>query len=281
METRKWKRDTCNPSRRRKRYCYSQKNLLKIRNAWNRREPRKIHATEYDDLWNQLRNHIHNCNHESCWLKQPFMRGKVDDDIKDSFAPMQPREWIKNKVEWLSSTDILDVMTQYEKTYKHFDFLGPSPIDYREVVLGQCVWDELCKFDLHKMLQRGKTQIGIVFNLDTHDKSGSHWVAMFIDVPHRGIYYFDSTGDAMPLYLNQFVTTIMEQGKKMNMHFRFKQNHPKEHQQGGTECGIYVLYFIVNMIHHGNFKMFNSRNHTIPDKMMEELRDDFFNENKN
>ena len=209
------------------------------------------------------------------------MQGKVDEDIKDSFAPMQPREWIKNKVEWLSSTEILDVMTQYEKSYKHFDFLGPSPIDYREEDMGGCVWEELCRFDLHNMIKRGKTKIGIVFNLDTHDKPGSHWVAMFIDVRHRGIYYFDSTGDAMPTYLNQFVTTIMNQGKKLNMHFHFRQNHPKEHQQGSTECGIYVLYFIVHMIHHGNFKMFNSKNHTIPDKMMEELRDDFFNENKN
>ena len=174
-------------------------------------------------------------------------------------------------------------MKQYEKSYPEFVFLGPSPIDYAEKsskFSDRCVWEELCKFDLGKLIKEHKTKIGIVFNLDKHDQPGSHWVAMYVDIRKKMIYFFDSTGASIPKYLNKLVNTFMEQGKKYNILFKFQQNHPKEHQRGGTECGIYVLYFIVNMIHHGNFKKFNSSDTTIPDKMMQNLRNHFFNENK-
>jgi hypothetical protein len=69
------------------------------------------------------------CNKESCWLKQKFTAGKVDD-LKESFAPESPEEWKSNPNEWLSSMDINKVMKQYEKAYKCFEFIGPSPIDY-------------------------------------------------------------------------------------------------------------------------------------------------------
>ena len=43
-------------------------------------------------------------------------------------------------------------MNQYEKTYKSFEFLGPSPIDYdKHLAYGECVWEELCEFSLKKL----------------------------------------------------------------------------------------------------------------------------------
>ena len=37
-------------------------------------------------------------------------------------------------------------MRQYEKAYKCFTFLGPSPIDYdTRKLYGQCIWQELCQ----------------------------------------------------------------------------------------------------------------------------------------
>ena len=48
-------------------------------------------------------------------------------------------------------------MKQYEKTYKSFDFLGPSPIDYDyKMLYDECVWEELCKFNLKNMIMKGK-----------------------------------------------------------------------------------------------------------------------------
>ena len=40
--------------------------------------------------------------------------------MMQSFAPEAPKSWNKNPNEWLSSTDILKVMKQYEKAYRCF-----------------------------------------------------------------------------------------------------------------------------------------------------------------
>ena len=98
------------------------------------------------------------CEKESCWLKQKLFDENIALDVKDNtFAPKAPEEWGKNPDEWLSSVEIMQVMKQYEKTYKCFEFIGPSPIDYDEhLSYGECVWEELCKFNLQNNIQRGK-----------------------------------------------------------------------------------------------------------------------------
>ena len=81
-------------------------------------------------------------------------------------------------------------MKQYEKKYPKFDFIGPSPIDYdKHLAYGECVWEELCEFSLKKSLSEGKTQIGIIFNLDKHNEDGSHWIAMYINADKKHIYF--------------------------------------------------------------------------------------------
>ena len=37
-------------------------------------------------------------------------------------------------------------------------------------------------------------KIGIIFNTDPHNKSGSHWISLFIDVKKKIICFFDSVG---------------------------------------------------------------------------------------
>ena len=91
-------------------------------------------------------------------------------------------------------------VNQYEKKYKCFHFIGPSPIDYDSKIAGnKCVWEELCKFDLEKQIEKGKNKIGIIFNLDKHYQSGSHWVSLFVDLRDKKkptIEYFNSSGNA-------------------------------------------------------------------------------------
>lgn len=110
--------------------------------------------------------------------------------MEDSFAPVSPPEWKKNPHEWLSSIDINDVMKQYEKAYNSFDFIGPSPIDFdTRKMYGECVWDELCNFNLKEQIKNGKTKIGIIFNTDPHNKSGQHWISMFINIKKKRKYF--------------------------------------------------------------------------------------------
>jgi hypothetical protein len=169
-------------------------------------------------------------------------------------------------------------MNQYEKKYKCFEFIGPSPIDYdTQVMYGECVWDELCKFDLKEQIKKGKTKIGIIFNLDPHYKGGSHWVSLFMNIKKGTIFYFDSAGDDIPKQITKFVNNVIDQGKKNDIFFVFDKNYPVEHQYGNTECGVYSLYFIVHMLEDkitGHYL----KTHILKDSYIEKFRDIYFND---
>jgi hypothetical protein len=218
------------------------------------------------------------CNKESCWLKQNFMDIKTKNELTESFAPVSPEEWKKNPNEWLSSVDIMKVMKQYERAYKCFDFIGPSPIDFdTKMLYGECVWDELCNFSLYEQIKKGKTKIGIIFNTDPHNKPGQHWISMFINIKKKKIFFFDSVGDKAPKEIMMLINRIIKQGKKLNMNIKFDQNHPVEHQYGDTECGIYSLFFISHMLE-DKFTEHYMKTHILKDDYMQKFRKVYFNE---
>ena len=183
----------------------------------------------------------------------------------------------KNPYEWLSSVDIQNVMKQYENTYKCFEFIGPSPIDFDEhKMYGECVWEELCKFNLIKEIKRGKTKIGIIFNTDPHTKSGAHWIALFINTKTKKIIYMDSYGDKPPKQINDLVKRIQEQSEKLGEKYEYFKTNMR-HQYSNSECGMYCLYFIINSLKDKPWTFFN--NHRISDKKMKKLRKIYFNVN--
>lgn len=272
------KNEVCGPNSSKKYTCYSSESLHKLKELWNKRHPdAKITATEDKKIWDSLRKNMENiCDSESCWLRQHFSKHNLSNELKYyTFAPKAPKEWKKNINEWLSSVDIENVMKQYEDKYPQFAFLGPSPIDFdAQKMYGECVWEELCHFNLMDMLKKHKKKIGVVFNLDEHWKDGSHWVSLFIDVPTKQICYFDSGGDDVPKEVTKFVKRIQHQGKELGIDFKFHKNYPFEHQMEDTECGIYCIYFIVSMIQNPNFKRFKDKR--ITDKEMEKYRHVYF-----
>ena len=54
----------------------------------------------------------------------------------------------------------------------HFEFIGPSFIDFNETEHGTCIDEEVCNFDLSEKMKDKKSKIGIIFNLDKHNMSG-------------------------------------------------------------------------------------------------------------
>jgi hypothetical protein len=211
------------------------------------------------------------------------VNSKISKEIKNSsFAPEAPSDWKKNPNEWLSSVDILNVMKQYEKAYPCFDFIGPSPIDYdTHKLYGECVWEELCHFNLAKEIKNGRFKIGVIFNLDPHYKGGSHWVSLYINIKRGQIFYFDSAGDPIPRQIMKFVKMVQKQGAELTsgkkIHFKFDQNYPVEHQYGNTECGIYSLYFIVHMLEDKHTAEY-FKTHIMKDEYMEKFRKVYFNQ---
>jgi len=271
----------CSPGVSNKFTCYSNDDLYKLRDMWNSRHPDKpIRTNNNLKIWNTLKNYYATiCNKESCWVRQMTKDPKLEKELLDAFAPESPKEWKTNPNEWLSSIDILKVMNQYEKKYKCFDFLGPSPIDYdTHKLYGECVWEELCHFDLAKQIKKGHTKIGVIFNLDPHYKGGSHWVSLFINVKKKTIFYFDSAGDKIPNQIKKFADEVTKQGKKLSIHFVFDQNYPVEHQYGNTECGIYSIFFITHMLE-DKITSHYLKTHILKDKYMEKFRNIFYNKN--
>jgi hypothetical protein len=261
---------------------YSNKSLYKLRDLWNARHPDvKITTNSQKEIHEQISKHLSGvCNKESCLLKQKSQFGKVDSDVADSFAPESPPEWKKNPNTWLSSVDIINVMKQYEKAYKCFDFIGPSPIDFdTKKLYGECVWDELCKLSVKEQLKSGKTKIGIIFNTDPHNKPGEHWISMFINIKKKKIFFFDSTGEAAPKQIKDLVNRIIDEGRNINpkINFEFDSNEGTEHQYGNTECGIYSLFFIVHMLE-DKFTSNYLKTHILKDKYMENFRKIYFND---
>jgi len=261
--------------------CYSDEDLHKLRDLWNARHPdRPIQTNDSKEIWQTIKSYYQTtCNKESCWIKQMVKNPKLEKELMDSFAPESPDDWKKNPNEWLSSVDIMQVMSQYEKKYKCFDFMGPSPIDYdTHKLYGECVWEELCHFNLADQIKNGKTKIGIIFNTDPHYKGGSHWISMFINIKKGTIFFFDSAGDKIPDQIMKFVNNVIEQGHSLDkrIDFEFDQNHPVEHQYGNTECGIYSLFFIVHMLE-DKITSHYLKTHILKDDYMENFRKVYFN----
>ena len=264
--------------------CYNDKELHKLRDLWNARHPDNLIKTNNNkEIWVSLKNNYQSiCNKESCWIKQLVGSKNIKEnkELFDSFAPESPKIWKKKPNEWLSSLDITKVMSQYEKSYPCFEFIGPSPIDYdTRKMYGECVWEELCHFNLQHQISNKKTKIGIIFNLDPHYKNGSHWISLFINIKKKTIYYFDSNGETSPEQIKKFVNNVISQGKKLNppIDFKYDENHPVQHQYSNTECGIYSLYFIIHMLEdkiNGHYL----KHHILQDKYIEKYRKIFYND---
>ena len=267
--------------------CYTDQQLSEMRDLWNSRHPdAKITETDSKEIWKRLRDNMSNvCNRETCWLKQKFVKSEVGKKfLQHSFAPKSPDVWKKNPTEWLTSVDISNVMKQYEKAYPSFEFIGPSPIDFDTHITNtrsqdgrkkECVWQELCEFELFDYVRKGKKKIGIIFNLDPHYLDGSHWVALFVDVAKKSIFYFDSNGESAPDEVMRLVKKIKTQGKKQNIRFKFDSNQGIEHQLKNTECGIYCLYFIIQLTK-GTKKAEYFKTNIIRDDVMQKLRKIYF-----
>ena len=259
--------------------CYSNESLMKLKSMWNARHPDvMINSNEPREIWEALKRHLKNvCNKESCWLKQKFASDGVDKEMLNyTFAPKSPDDWKKNPNEWLNSIDIENVMKQYEKEFPFFDFIGATPIDFDSPKMyGECVWEELCHFDLNISIRNGKKKIGFIFNTDPHYLSGSHWISMFVDLSRKFIFFFDSTGNAPPKEVKRLIKTITQQAKSVGINLRYIQNN-KHHQKKPTECGMYSLFMIINLLRE-NMKPEDFITDIFPDEEMQKFRHRYFN----
>ena len=145
-----------------------------------------------------------------------------------------------------------------------------------KVGFGQCVIDELCKISLKSLLDKGKKQIGVVFNLDKHTQSGSHWVAMHCSLDNPGfgeIYYWDSYGIKPNPEVVVLMNRLKTQGGVLGYNMQMKINNIR-HQYKNSECGVYCIYFLTSLLEGKKFEEIIKN--IISDDKMNAKRKDFF-----
>ena len=264
--------------------CFTIDALRKIATKWNETHPQmKIDFTTITTgktLWNAINNVMkYKCNDELCWLKQEFIKDSyLQKELLKNFKPFMPKTWTENPREWLNTIDIRDVMNQYEIKYPDFEFIGPVPMDFdTKVGFGECVVDELCKINVDELMKKGKTKIGVIFNLDKHTQSGSHWVAMNCDINRGEICYWDSYGIKPNPEVVVLMNRLKEQAYKLNKKLEIKINKVR-HQYKNSECGMYCIYFITSLLDGKTFETVVKN--IVDDDTMNNKRNDFFNKQK-
>lgn len=263
----------CHPKIKGK-FCITSNTVKKMKTIWNNKNTRKILHNNNDEILKDLIQLNNKCNDDMCLLK--FFFNSRDNELSEelkNYAPHAPLKWNKNIHTWLNSKDIRSKLNQYEEVYKGFKFIGPSPVDwFVKVNYNRCVCNNLCNLDLDKELNNNIEKIGIVFNLDPHYKKGSHWVVLFIKLREKEFYYFDSTGYRCPIRIKKLYHKLNKDNS-----YKFYSNFDVVHQKNNSECGIYVIYFILDMLKNDDFEKFSNKKHLIRDNVMTEHRFLYFN----
>lgn len=222
----------------------------------------KINCNENDSDCYEKKLLEYNCKDALCLLKKEFLNSQDDnilDIIRTKHKPIQPTKWKKcNSKEkhkchytWLTNFDIQNVMFHYEKKFKNFHFLGIFMIDFDVVnrnLSGQNI--DLNKLNFDDYNNKGINHLGIIFNTDTSDGTGIHWVSMIIfwnRITKIGeINFFDSAGEQ-----HQIPNTILYLMKNLQSNHISKGYHfvchinKMNHQTMDSECGVYSVYSII------------------------------------
>lgn len=257
--------------------CYSKDDLLLLINLYNRKNKNNtivVKNKSKKQLWKALNEKLKSeCNQEWCWLEQNFVPDPYAKVLKnETFRPEKPKGWKRNPYMWLNTIDIRNVMKQYEKKYPSFVFIGPVPSDCPSGIT--CA---LSNFKVDVLVNKlNKTKLGVIFNLDPHNKPGSHWVGMFSDFNEPSISYFDSVGLPPPKSIKNFLTNLKssietywlkDKQKKVNVPIYVNET---QFQFGSSECGVFSMFFIIDHLRGKGVEV--QKPHKVTDKKMNQLR---------
>lgn len=190
------------------------------------------------DLWNSLKQVLADIPEEK-WLNSKYA--------------FKPKSLYKGRWKWLSNFDIEKVLDQYSANNKNFEFQGVFSSDYFQLFP-----------EKKKMLQPNAKTKGMVFNLDTHDMPGSHWVSLISTI--YTIEYFDSNGDTLPKNLLKVV--------KEKLGTRKLKINKNQHQIKDGVCGLYSINFLIARMLGVSFEEFSLKK--FDDRVVDDMRNVYF-----
>jgi len=210
-----------------------------------------------------------NCSTQKCWGTQEFIN-KMDKIARTEYRKYTHRpNSPQGQFTWLSTTNIDDVIRQYEKNHKDFKYFGAVPMDF--ATLTQY---EISEVNYKQLYDSGIRRLGIVFNLDKSGQPGSHWVSMFSDFNKGQIYYFDSVGKEPTPEVRDLMNLQVRFLKSIGMKNIKTGYNEVPHQKKNTECGVYSIYFILEMLKGKRFEDIN--NTRISDEEINKYREKYF-----
>ena len=277
--------------------CFSLDSLKKLAFVYNREvgiDSNKLITitNSKTKLLKELSDRIAECGADQlCWLNVDWIKNIRDNEIhKNTFRPGGPQARFK----WLNTTNINEIMMQYENKYNDFKFLGAVPYDFQtleQLGIGDMNLDELVDQKINK--------IGLVINFDEHWKNGSHWVALYADIGKDQIYYFDSYGGKPKSKICNYVKKLalwcyarhhlQQQNKNVDIdtESEFMKNelnkyeklmdiqyNKNRHQFKNSECGVYSVNFILRLLKGETFDQICSN--ITPDDVVNECRKTYF-----
>lgn len=251
--------------------------LIKIAKEYNEMNDDKInldksmevlHPKRYKRyLVSMFNEKLPKCNNQLCWLDQiSDIEAKYGNKLANRiFRPIGPQ----GKFDWLNTININQVMDQYSDKYNDFLFLGAVPMDFYEINL-----NKIKELNYNDLVRDGIKKIGIIFNLDNHNQPGSHWVAGLVNFDNGHIYYYDSYGTRPGKRVREFyyiISKFIERDLKIKPMIDYNK---KRHQYKDSECGMFSLYFIIQILGGRSFKeICNSK---INDDSVNALRNKLF-----
>ncbi|HJZ23686.1 MAG TPA: Ulp1 family isopeptidase, partial [Candidatus Babeliales bacterium] len=202
------------------------------------------------------------------WVREKFiskLESKYQKDLeKNTWRPSGP----EGKFEWLATSHIDDVVKQYEEKYPEFKFLGAVPMDFDDLPqLG------IRDLDFNKLMNEGKSKIGIVFNTDTSSGKGEHWISMYSDFKDGKVYFSDSYGRVpeprVKCLMGRIAKFMREQGMNPVVDYNRTQ-----HQKGGDACGVFSINFILRLLRGDSFEELTTKR--MPDEVVNKCRNFYF-----
>tara|TARA_B100001093_G_C26721686_1_gene968103 strand:+ start:144 stop:1271 length:1128 start_codon:yes stop_codon:yes gene_type:complete len=202
--------------------CFDNKSLLKIINYHSKSKNidyggkrniltnRQLLIKKYNKIKSDISKKT-GCKEEHCLLKTPY----GDDSMENNFRPEIPQNWYDDPNTWLSTTDIEEVLKQYEEAHPELVTVV-TPLDwFAKDSFQRPVSDILQNLNIEDYLKKGKSKLGVVFNLDPHYEGGSHWTALYCDFMKGFIYYFDSYAVEPEKEIQKLMQKIKTQGNKL------------------------------------------------------------------
>lgn len=279
---------TCSPKIKSKKFCVQRPILLKIVDVINPHidypiEPHKNTSLLSKQVRFELQK-LSNCRKEECWKDIPLLKNNMKkedyEEMISSFRPPKPESWDENPRKWLTTTNIDKVMKQYEEAKKGFKYMGTLPIDFDLKKNDRCVVGDVCNFNLKDIVKENIKSLGFVFNIDPHNESGKHWFSLYVDLiginlkNQPAIYYFDSVVGSLPYDIEKLIKKIKKEYKQIHKKSLKVYFNNLQHQYGMTECGVYCIHFLNEMLMGKDFQEYISNR--ISDDEMFQYRNIYF-----